>query len=227
MKKFLFSFCPPLVGLLTFGLFARFIASVYQQISWLRDTYWLVHLILPLLVMGGAVALHWTAKGRTGMYLLSYLCNAIGSGCLLGAIYGLRDYVPHVHLLAALVPAFLIGTATFLIFLFSREPGKGIVAFSLAGLALILVVAGIIIWIFYSMPVGCCFLFSGLFILPFPIAVGAVQADCSQQFRYLSFSGFGTFILVFLVAAFILSEGEILEGFDIGEPDAFGKKKGK
>ena len=67
----------------------------------------------------------------------------------------------------------------------------------------------------------------GLFILPFPIAVGAVQADCSQQFRYLSFSGFGTFILVFLVAAFILSEGEILEGFDIGEPDAFGKKKGK
>ena len=226
MKKFSFSFFPPLVGLLSFGLFARLTASAYQQISWLQDTYWLVHLILPLLLMGGAVALHWPAKGRTPMYLLSYLFNAIGSGCLLGAIYGLRNYVPPVHLLAALVPAFLIGTATFLIYLFSKDLVKGITALMLAGLAFTLAVAGIIIWIFYSMPIGCCFLFSGLFILPFPIAVGAVQEDCSQQFRYLSFSGFGTFILVILVAAFILSEGEILEGFDIGEPNVLGKKKG-
>ena len=227
MKKFAFSCFPPLVGLLAFGLSARGIAFVYPQLLWLQDAYWLVHLILPLVLMGGAVALHWTAKGRAPMYLLAYLLNAVGSGCLVGAIYGLRDYVPPAALLAALLPAFLIGAGSFLVTLFSKDLARGITAFSLAGLALMLAVAGIFLWIFYSMPIGCCFLFSGLFILPFPLAVCAVQEEGAQPFRYLSFSGFGTFILVLLVAAFILSEGEILEGFDIGDADGFRKKKGK
>ena len=79
------------------------------------------------------------------------------------------------------------------------------------------------------MPMGCCFLFSGLFILPFPLAVATLQEDSRQRFRYLSFSGFGTFALVIIVAAFILSDGDILDGldgFDFSDIGS-GKKKGK
>ena len=229
MKKYLSLATPALMGLVFFAVTARLTAAAYPQISWLQDAYWLVHLILPLVLMGGALALHLTARGRTPMYLVSYALNAIGSGCVVGAIYGLRNYIPSVHLLAALAPAFLIAAAAFLIPMLSKDLAKGITALVLAGLAFLLAVAGIVVWSLYSMPMGCCFLFSGLFILPFPIVIGTLKEAWAQRFRYLSFSGFGTFFLVILVAAFILSEGDILDGldgFDFSDIGS-GKKKGK
>lgn len=229
MKKYLSLVTPALIGLAVFGLTAHLTARVYVSTTWLSDLFWVIHLIIPLLLMGCAIAAHLIAKGRTAGYLVSYFLNAVGSGCLVGAIYGLRGYVPQIHLLGALLPAALIVAATFLIPLQLKDLAKGITALVLAGLALALAVAGIFVWPFYSMPMGCCFLFSGLFILPFPLAVATLQEDSRQRFRYLSFSGFGTFALVIIVAAFILSDGDILDGldgFDFSDIGS-GKKKGK
>lgn len=226
-KKFSPLFFPALIGLVIFGLFARLTASVYRLVPWLNDTYWWVHLIIPLVLMGVALALHLTAKGRTAGYLLSYLFNAIGSGCLVGAIYGIRNYIPAPELLIALIPAFLICATACLIPLLPSKFWKELTQIILLVLAIGLVVTGMIVWIFRSMPFGCAFLFSGLFILPFPLVVFDADVEWSQRSCHLSYSGFGAFILVISVAAFILSEGEILDGLDLGDFGGSGRKKGK
>lgn len=231
MKKYLSLGIPSFMGLSIFGLIARLTASVYPQIFWLRDAYWLVHLILPLMLMGGALVLHLTAKGRTPMYLLSYLFNTLGAGCLVGAIYGLRDYIPTPELLIALFPAFLICATACLIPLLPGELRKELVSLILLVLAIALVISGIFVWKFRSMPIGCAFIFSGLFVLPFPRSVFRADEEWSGRFRCLSYSGFGAFVLVISVAAIILSDGDILDGLDISLDDldfgGFSRKKGK
>lgn len=230
MKKYITLFIPSFLGLAVFGVFARLIAEAYPQISWLKDAYWLVHLVLPLVLMGSALALHLTAKGRTAMHLVSYLFNAIGAGCLVGAIYGLRDYIPTAELLPGLIPAAALCAVACLIPLLPNEFWKELVSLALPVLAIGLVIAGIFVWGFRSMPFGCAFLFSGLFVLPFPRSVFHADEEWSDRFRYLSYSGFGAFALVSIVAAFILSDGEILDGLDgidFGDIGGSGNKKGK
>lgn len=230
-KRFYPLFIPSLIGLSVFGLCSRLTASVYLQVSWLQDTVWWIHLILPLVLMGGALALHLTAKGRPAGYLLSYLCNAIGSGCLLGAIYGLRDYIPTAALASALIPAIVLCAAACLMPRLPGERIREITGFILLALAIALVILGIVLWICKSMPFGCAFLFSGLFILPLPLAMFDVGEEWGECCHHLSYSGFGAFILVLSVAAFILSDGDILDGLDLSldgpEFGGSGHKKGK
>ena len=98
-------------------------------------------------------------------------------------------------------------------------------------LAIVLVILGIVLWILKSMPFGCAFLFSGLFILPLPLAMCDVSEEWAECCHHLSYSGFGAFVLVLTVAAFILSDGDILDGLDLSldGPDfgSSGRKKGK
>lgn len=230
MKKQLTLAIPSLIGLAIFGLSAWIIAVVYPQISWLRDAYWLVHLILPLVLMGGALTLHLTAKGRTPMYLLSYLLNTIGSGCLIGAIFGLRNYIPTPSLLIGLLPAAFLCCASCMTLLFSKEFQQELTQIILMVLAIGLSIFGIYVWAAHSMPFGCTFLFSALFVVPFPKAVCNAEKEWQRRFHYLSRSGFGAFALVTTVAAFILSDGDILDGldgFDFSDMGGSGKKKGK
>jgi hypothetical protein len=74
---------------------------------------------------------------------------------------------------------------------------------------------------------GCVLLFSALFLLPLPIGIAKAVDWPPDRFRYLSFAGFGAFFLILLVAAIVLSEGEILDGldFDIGGGESAGTKK--
>ncbi len=230
MKKYLTLAIPSLTGLAIFSLSARLIAAVYPQIFWLKDIYWLVHFIVPLVLMGGALTLHLTAKGRRPMYLLSYLLNTIGSGWLVGAIYGLRDYIPTPELLVGLSPALLLCITSCLILLLPSEFWKEIVSLVLLVLAIGLTISGIFAWKFCSMPLGCTFIFSGLFVLPLPRAVFHADEEWTNRFRCLSSSGFGAFVLVASAAAFILSDGDILDGldgFDFSDIGGSGKKKGK
>ena len=229
MKKVVTLFIPSFLGLAVFAVLTGLIAMVYPQITWLKDTYWLVHLVLPLCVMGGALALHLTAKGRAAMYLVAYLLNAIGAGCLVGAIYGLRNYLPTAALLPGLFPAVVLCAAACLIPLLPRDFWKDLVSLVLLVLAIGLVIVGIVVWASRSMPFGCAFLFSGLFVLPFPRSVFHADEEWSDRFRHLSRSGFGAFTLVSIVAAFILSDGEMidgLDGVDLGDLVGSNKKKG-
>ena len=78
-------------------------------------------------------------------------------------------------------------------------------------LAVIQFICGICLWIFHEPVIGCFILFTALYLMPLPIAC---LVHDEKKYRYLSFSGFGAFILILFVAALLLTEGEILDGLD-------------
>lgn len=226
MKRNVFSLFPlTLLGLGVMSVFAWLLACAYPLWPRLQTAFWAVHLILPLLLMVGAIVVHKCAKGRPAGYLLAYLCNAIGSGCTVGAIWGVRSRIPAPELLAALVPAAVICALSLLILGLRNEKARGAVVTVLTVLALALTVGGGVLWPLHSMPLGCTVLFTGLFILPFPIAVSIAGSEPEQRFRYLSYSGFGALIFIVIAAALILSGGDLLDGLDAGFDFDFGKKK--
>lgn len=212
------------LGLLTMSVLAWLLSQLYRLIPGLAGIHWLAQLIPAICLMIGAIVCHKKAKGRTPGYLLSYLVNAAGSGCAIGALLGVAAVIPPAELLAALLPAAGLGTLVCLLLLI---PGKGwrsfvILAFVILGLALIGV--GIYVWICRDSLAGCTMVFSGLFYLPFPVGCSAAREKPERKYRYLSFTGFGAFILIATVVAFILSEGEILNGLDL-DLGTGGKKK--
>ena len=92
-------------------------------------------------------------------------------------------------------------------------------------LTLALLGLGIFVWIRHSVLHGSTLVFSSLFFLPFPIGCSSAQEKPERKYRYLSFTGFGAFIVIALVAAIIMSGGEILDGLDFGGGEGKAKKK--
>ncbi len=215
-----------LLGLFTMAVVSWLVACVFGAVPSLSQIHWFFRLLPGLPWMVGALAVHLRAKGRKGLYILSYLLNAAGSGCAIGAVWGKASILPPPELLAALLPAAVLGGLICLIptgtgrFWKVFDGGLGTV------LALVLVGMGIYVWNCRDCLTGCTFVFSGLFLLPFPICCKTLAKLSHERYRYLSFAGFGAFLLIVFAAAFILSEGEILDGldFDLG---GGGKKREK
>lgn len=209
-----------LSGLLVMAVSSWLVFLVSPSISF--SPY--ILLIIALFFMIGAVICHKVTKGRTPGYIISYFLNAFGSGCALGALLETKSIFPAPELILVLLPAAAMGIVMCLllsVFADSRRPA--ITAISCL-LTLALIGIGIYIWICKSPAVGCALLFSGLFFLPFPVGCSSALEKPEQKYRYLSFSGFGAFILIALVVIAILSEGEILDAFDL-DFSGFGKSK--
>ncbi|MBQ7416396.1 MAG: hypothetical protein IJW14_05125 [Oscillospiraceae bacterium] len=216
-----------LIGLLIMAVSAWAISLLYSQVTFLSRLHWIVQLLPPLALMIAALIVHPVSKGRTGGYLFSYFLNATASGWAIGVLLGEAAIIPPPQVLAAMVPAAALGL---ILMLFSRNSSKAwriatIVTFSVLGLALI--GGGIYVWCVHCPLAGCAFVFSGLFYLPLPFCYGKALSNPDEMYRYLSYTGFGAFILIFLVVMFILSEGEILDGLDFDFGGEGGKKKNK
>ena len=216
-----------LVGLLVMALSAWLVSLLYSQAAFLAQLHWIAQMLPPLVLMIAALIVLPAAKGRTGGNLLSYFLNASASGWAIGVVLGVASIIPPPEVLVAMVPAALLGLA--LVF-FSRSRSKAwriatVVTFSLLGLALIGV--GIYVWCVHQPLMGCAFVFSGLYFLPLPLGYVKAASKPEKMYRYLAYTGFGAFILIFLVVLFILSEGEILDGldFDFGGGESAGAKK--
>ncbi len=168
-----------------------------------------------------AILSHCLAKGNSLGYLLSYTLNAMGSGCCVGTVFADYAMEPLVHLLLiALIPGAVLGILLLLGSTVQNETFLKIWYISFFVLAVIQFICGICLWILWEPVVGCFILFTALYLMPLPI-------DCLGQdvkkYRYLSFSGFGAFILILFVAVLLLTEGEILDGLDFD----FGSGKSK
>ena len=214
-----------LLGLLVMAASAWAVSLLYSQAAFLSRLHWIVQLLPPLALMIGALIAHPVSKGRVVGYLLSYFLNATASGWAIGALLGTADVVPPPQVLIAMAPAAILGLT---LVLFARSSAKAwriasIIIFSLLGLALI--GFGIYVWCVHQPLTGCAFVFSGLFYLPLPLGYTEALKKPDQMYRYLSFTGFGAFILILIVVAFILSEGEILDGLDFDFGGSGGKKK--
>lgn len=220
-----------LLGLLTVALSARLVAAVFLANDALRSAHWLVQLLPALVYMGIALAAHLLAKGRKWLYIFSYLINAFASGCAVGAVLGDASLLPDAHLLIALLPAAAIGAAASLLLTSPRRFARRLATIGGTIGALALIGIGIYIWDCRDVLAGCALVFSGLFLLPFPIGCnGMLDEEEQERYRSLSFTGFGAFIAIAFVAAIILTDGEILDGldgFDFGGGEGSGSKKAK
>ncbi len=216
-----------LLGLLVLAFSSWLIAAIFQAIPSLRNISWFFQLLPAILGMVGAVIVHKRAKGRKWLYIFSYLINAFSSGCAVGAVLGDASLIPTVGILEVLLPAAVIGGAACLLLVFPHSYIRLLACICGTVGALALIGVGIYIWDCRDALVGCALVFSGLYLLPFPIGCNAMLEEAQERYRYLSFTGFGAFIVIAVVAAIILSGGEILEGLDFGGGSESKKAKPK
>lgn len=229
MKKPQFAFLPfLLLGMTAMGLSARIISILFCQAPQINRLYWLLRLLPAIALMVGALVCHLLARQHSAGYLVSYFLNAAGSGCAVSVIFGARAYAPPPELLIVLLPAVLLGVLSVVLINISSKRFHAVIALVFSIAALILSIAGIFL-LRTSVPAGLGLLFSGLYVLPFPICMAAALHSKDNPFRYLSFSGFGAFTLIILAAAVILSDGDILDELDFSDisGDFPRKKKGK
>ena len=214
-----------LIGLVIMTGSAWLVAIIYQGFENCADVSWPVHMILPVSLMIGAIISHKAAKGRTFGYLLSYFLNALGSGCTIGALAGVKAIVMSCEVLLALLPIAGFAVVMYLLFRIPGSKWHSVVIGIFPMLSLAYLGFGIYVWIRHSSLYGSAMVFGSLFFLPFPIGCSTAQEKPERKFRHLSFTGFGAFFVVALVAAAIMSSGEILEGLDFG--GGTGKSKNK
>ncbi len=205
-----------LAGLLVLALAAYFVSLGYAWLPRCAELAWYVQLLPSVCLMGCAAAAHCRAGGNPGGYLLSYFLNAAASGWAIGALLGAGAVLPPAQLLAALLPAAVLGFPNCLYPALRSRRAQRVLAGLLFILGLILTGFGVYVWIFRHALVGCTLVFGGLFFLPFPIGCTFAAEKPQQAMRCLSFSGFGACFLIVLVVALILSEGELLDGLDFG-----------
>lgn len=180
-----------------------------------------------VLLMVAAVPFHWNGKKWKTGYLISYLLNSVGSGMSVSALFVAKDVPADLpQLLAAAIPAAGVLLLVYLMLqIFHSSKGSAIAVSTL--LNIVLSVCLIVLWImhgyrFYSFAFFCS-LISLFYLCVFGITV---EQEERSLLRDISFGSFGSFIILTVVVVFILSEGEILDGFE-PDVDLGGKRKTK
>lgn len=205
-----FGFC-----VLLMAAVAWMTSALLQEVSLRGNLHWLILLIPAVLCSVGALIAHLRSKERTWAYLLSYSLNALGSGWAVGVLMGVKGMLPTATLVMSLLPALFLGILCWIV-LAAIDRWPTIVTSIFVVLSVALLITGIVFWVRFAPLVGCTMVFSALFLLPYPVAVNLAMDTPSETYRYLSFSGFGGFVLIFTVVLFVLTEGEVLEGLDGG-----------
>lgn len=201
------------LGLALMGTVAWLVSAMLQKTPALAGLHWGVLLIPAVLCSLCALIVTVCAKKRTAPLLLSYGLNAMGSGLAVGVLMGVKGILPATPLAQGLLPALILGLLFWLLLaVIDHWPGIQTLVYVLLSVALVIV--GIVIWTNHVPLIGCAMVFSGLFLLPFPIAVNGAMDDPKEMFFYLAISGFAAFIIILIVVLVVLSEGEALDGLD-------------
>lgn len=125
-----------------------------------------------------------------------------------------------------LLPAVALGLILFPLFLVGQKRWRKVVSIVFVVLSLVLVILSLLRWLHDSDIRGCIVLFSVLFFLLFPVGMYHAAKNPDNWLKYLAFTGFGTFAVIFFVVLVILSDGSILDGLDGIDLD-FGSGKSK
>lgn len=216
-----------LLGLTILAVSSWLAALVFLAKPGLRNSHWFLQLLPAFSCMVVALIAHCLAKGRKGLYLFSYLINAVASGCAVGAVLGKAALPPSAGLPAAMLPAAAIGIAVCLLLAVPKPFLRRLACIGGAVAALAVIGAGVYFWACRDTLTGCALVFSGLFLMPFPVGCNAMLDKPAHRYRYLSFTGFGAFIAIAFVAALYLSEGEILDGLDFGGDSGSERKQSR
>lgn len=186
-------------------------------------------IIVGLVLMIAAILFHCLGKKEKWGYLVSFLLNSIGSGFSLSAVYIKNGYeIKITDMLLAIIPSAVMLLVICLVLQLFGKAKKA--AVTLACIAdVVLIVIYIIRWITKDNDVFDSFAFFSLLITFFYLCVFgfAVNHEKRKTLRFISFGSFGAFIAVAFVAAFIVSEGEVLDGIEVLADTDTGVKKGR
>ena len=177
-----------------------------------------------------AIPFHWNGKKMPWGYLASFIINSVASGFVVSAYYLKNQAVLNIYeLLIATIPAAAI---VFLVYLMLQNFNKAKkITITVAGIInAVLTITAIVFWIMHGNVVFSfgffCSLISFFYLCVFGITI---NHDERSVLRDISFGSFVSFIIISVVVIFILSEGEILDGFDCfgGGDDTKKRKRSK
>ena len=220
-KNILYTFLFSAVALCIFSAATLFGTYIFSE--WFG-------IIVGVAMVVAAIPLHNIAKNHKFLYFISYVLNTVGCGFSASAYYIVQKVPASLgEFFAATLPAMLPLLLYTAVFMLVGKGGK-IVCSIFCALDLALAAFAVYAWVtkggaFYSF-----LFFSSVVAFFYIIAIKSVSGDeeiltkKGSFVRTVSFSSFGIFIIVTLIVAAILSEGEILDGFDA---DIFGNPKKK
>ena len=208
-----------LLSLVIFAFASMFACSVM--------TKW-YGIIVGLVLMIAAIPFHCRGKDASWCYMVSFLINSTGNGFALSAVFIKNGYEVKISdMLLAIIPSAVLLLIVCLVLQLFGKAKKATV--TLACIAdVVLIVIYIIRWITKDNDVFDSFAFFSLLITFFYLCVFgfAVNHENRKTLRFVSFGSFGAFIAVAFVAAFVVSEGDVLDGIEVlPDTDTRVKKK--
>ena len=209
-----------LFSLISIGIF---IVSALGAAAVLKEWYSLIPGIILMIL---AIPFHWMGKKRKHCYLISFLINSVANSCSVAAYYVSQNIHLELHsLLLGVVPALAV---LFLVYLMLQTFHKTkrvtvTVACIVNGL---LTIALTVLWIINGSTIFSFGFFASLISFFYLCVFGiTINHDERSVLRDISFGSFGSFIIITVVVIFLLTEGDILDGFDVDLSDFGGSKK--
>ncbi len=175
------------------------------------------------LIAGGclmllAIPAHRLGKYHKIGYAIAYLLNTLGNGCSVAALYSLKGVsLSPSSMWRAILPAvaaLLIACVVLLIL--PQIKGRFITVFCVC-----CILAAIVLFVLWACGHSYFFGYAAFALLVafyylcvMEITVGHTERSC---LRDISFGGFGSFVILTVVVLIILSDGDVLDGLELGE----------
>ena len=203
-----------------------FVLSSLVATQILQNWYGLAIGIAMMVII--AIPFHCRGKKTLWGYLASFSINSIASGFVVSAYYLKNEIVLNIYslLIGAIPSAAIIFLVYLMLQIFNKT--KKITITVAAIINAILTISATVFWIIHGDVIFSFAFFCSLVSLFYLCVFGiTINHDERSLFRDISFGSFGSFIIISVVVAFILSEGEILDGLDFGDGSRKGKRKKK
>lgn len=209
-----------LFALISLGVFiiSTLVAATVCQ-SWFG-------LIIGILLMIAAIPFHYMGKKHKTGYLISFVLNAVADGFSVSAYYlTVNIKLNMAEMLVSILPSVAILLLVYLLLQTFNKTKKVTVTIAVI-LNFLLTVLLTVLWIMHGDVIFSFGFFASLLSLFYLCVFGiTINHDERSVLRDISFGSFGSFIILTVVVIFILSEGEILDGFDLDIGDLKKKKK--
>lgn len=178
-------------------------------------------------VMIFAIPMHILGRKNTAFYIVSTSFNAISCGLAISAYYIVRGRP--MNIITALLISFGVSAVYALLnFLISHFTRKKLFLILFGVIMGALMPASIVFWVieksFMPSYLSFCIMFFFFFLTVSAVSIGHPER---VSLRDVSFASFGSFVVAALVVIAILSEGDIVDGFDISDATKKGNKKTK
>lgn len=173
-------------------------------------------LVVGVALMILAIPIHCQGSKMKICYALSFLINSVANGFSLSAYYiDSENALNATEMLKACVfPIALLFIVFLLVQLFPEI--KKYICISGVFIGSIMLVAFIVLSVKRGGVLFSFGFFATLLSLFYHCVMGVTANNKRDGLRDISFGSFGAFIIISIVVLFVITEGEILEGFDIG-----------